>query len=184
MPDCVQTPAEELAVCPATTRLPRNAAASSRGRRCLHAPPAPQPSAARQSRHWLSRNAIELCHGGNSRPRASMAYAYAHSGPGWPPPLAAAGRQQPRPLDQGQPSPEGVGQDGPAALRPHLLQASYEARARIPPPLHRPTRVLHPRLALLHHLRPAAPALLHGLHQVRIPPPGAPLTRGDFLKIR
>src|SRR5215471_15222586 len=103
-----------------------------------------------------------------------MTYAYDHSGPCWPPPLSAEGRQQPWHLDQVQHSPEGVGQDGQAALRPHLLQASHEERARIPPPFHRPKRVLHPLLALLHHLRPAAHALLHGLQPVLIHPPGNP----------
>jgi hypothetical protein len=51
--NCVKTPAEELALFPATTRLHRNSASSSLGRRCLHDHPAPPPSAARQLRHLL-----------------------------------------------------------------------------------------------------------------------------------
>src|SRR5215468_7164454 len=83
----------------------------------------------------------------------------------------AEGRQQSRHLDKVHHPPEVVRQDRHTALRPHLCQAAPEQRARVPPSLPRPTRVLHPLLALLPHLRPTADAWLHGCQQVVIHPP-------------
>ena len=58
-------------------------------------------------------------------------------------PSSAKGGQQPRHLDKVQHPPEIVRQDRQTALRPYLLQASHEEIARVPPPFHRPKRMLH-----------------------------------------
>ena len=84
------------------------------------------------------------------------------------------GRPSAAAFDEVQHPPEIVRQDRQTQLRPHLLQPSHQKEARVPPPFHRPKRVLHQLLALLHHLRPTAHPLLHLFQQVLIHPPCQP----------
>ena len=116
------------------------------------------PATARLHRHAASPSLGRRCPHNHPAPQHSSAT----SGP------------QPWHLDEVQPPPEVVRQDGHTARRPHLLQPSHQAIARLPPPFPGPTRVLPSLRALLHHLRPAAHALLHGLQQGLSAPPGHP----------
>src|SRR5262249_22696115 len=91
VPDCVNTPPEELTLFPALTRLHRNSTSSALGRRCLYDPPAHQHSSARKPRYLLKRHEVECCHYVNIRPRASMAYDDDRSKHCWSQPLSAQG---------------------------------------------------------------------------------------------
>jgi hypothetical protein len=88
--------------------------------------------------------------------------------------LSAEGGHQRGHLDAGQHPPAVVRQDRHPALRPPLCQPPHEAVARVPPPFHGPTRVRHPRLAPLHHLRPTPHPRRHRLQPRLIAPAPQP----------
>ena len=110
-------------------------------------------------------------HGNSASPFLGRCCPHDHTAPKY---ILAKGGQQSRHRDEVQHSPEIVRQYRQTKLCPHLLQSSHEEITRLPPPFHRSKRVFHQLLALPHHLRPAAHALLHGLQQVLIDPPGNP----------
>ena len=101
-----------------------------------------------------------------------------------PPHVFAKGGEEPRPLDAGHHPPEGVRSDRHPALCPHLLQPAHEAIARVPPSLHRPTRVLHPLRTLHHPLRPTAHPLRHLVQPVLLHPPGQASSPGVARALR